>query len=70
MSLGNYLILRVGALFSVKYKGLLYPLIRVYALGKTLKCNKNFYISVINIFTLGKVIKIVIKKDARLFSPW
>ncbi|TRM81279.1 dTDP-4-dehydrorhamnose reductase [Sulfolobus sp. D5] len=65
MGLGNYLILRLGALFSLSYKGFLYPFIRASVKGKILRCNKNFYLSIISTQSLAKVIKHFIEKDAR-----
>ncbi len=65
MGLGNYLILRLGALFSLSYKGFLYPYIRASVKGKILRCNKNFYLSIINTQSLAKVIKHFIEKDVR-----
>ncbi|WP_338604060.1 sugar nucleotide-binding protein [Sulfolobus tengchongensis] len=65
ISLGNYLILRLGALFSLTYKGLLLPFIRASAMGKILKCNKNFFLSVIDINSLAKIVKVLLDKEAR-----
>lgn len=65
ISLGNYLILRLGALFSLRYRGFLYPFIKSALKGKILKCNKNFYLSIVNTITLAKTIKVLIERDAR-----
>ncbi|MCH4815891.1 MAG: NAD(P)-dependent oxidoreductase [Saccharolobus sp.] len=65
ITLGNYLVLRVGALFSLSYRGFLFPFIKASTRGKILKCNKNFYMSIIDLNTLAKVSKLLIDKEAR-----
>jgi dTDP-4-dehydrorhamnose reductase len=55
-SLGNFLIIRCGVIYSLNYKGFLTPLFKTALNGKNLKCNKNFYISPISIYSLSNII--------------
>lgn len=64
-SMGNFLVLRLGVLFSLNYKGLLYPFIKSAVLGRTLKCNTNFFLSVINVKTLAKIVVNLLSKGVR-----
>ncbi|MEM3348074.1 MAG: sugar nucleotide-binding protein [Metallosphaera sp.] len=63
-SLGNYLILRVGLLFSLSFKGLLSGLLKNLILRGKVICNKNFYFSAISTKELGKVISQLLLKEA------
>ncbi len=55
-ALGNYLVLRLGAVYSLNYKGFLYPFFKAALSGKNLRCNRNFYVSPISLHAVSKVI--------------
>jgi len=65
MSLGNYLVVRLGLLYSFNYKGLLYPFIRAMIKKRVVKCNSNFFVSPLKVSEAGEVISILIKKGIR-----
>ncbi|BAB67536.1 hypothetical protein STK_24250 [Sulfurisphaera tokodaii str. 7] len=66
MSLGNYLVIRLGLLYSMQYKGLLFPFIKGILRGKrTIKCNSNFYVSPISINEASEIISLMVKKELR-----
>ncbi|MCY0859602.1 MAG: sugar nucleotide-binding protein [Sulfolobaceae archaeon] len=65
VSLGNFLILRVGALFSLSYRGLLYPFIRASVRGRVLRCNTNFFLSIVNIKSLARIVRDLILNGSR-----
>ena len=63
-ALGNFLILRTGAIYSLSYRGFLFPYIRSLLLKGIAKCNQEFYISPISVRTLAKVIAQLLHKGA------
>lgn len=65
MSLGNYLVVRLGLLYSLKYKGLLYPFIRGIMRNRKVRCNTNFYVSPIKVSKAGEIISSLVKKGIR-----
>lgn len=65
MSLGNYLIVRLGLLYSFSYRGLLYPIIRAMIKKRVVKCNSNFFVSPISVSEAGEIISLLIKKGIR-----
>ena len=65
MSLGNYLIIRLGLLYSMQYRGLLYPFIRAMVKKRVVKCNSNFFVSPINVSEAAEIISLLIKKEVR-----
>lgn len=65
MSLGNYLILRIGLLYSMQYKGLLYPFIKAMIKRRKVKCNVNFYVSPITVSEASEIISSLVKKEIR-----
>uniref|UniRef100_UPI003F7448D9 sugar nucleotide-binding protein n=1 Tax=Sulfurisphaera javensis TaxID=2049879 RepID=UPI003F7448D9 len=65
MSLGNYLIIRLGLLYSMQYKGLLFPFIKTMIKRRKIKCNVNFYVSPITVSEASEIISSLIKKEIR-----
>lgn len=65
MSLGNYLVVRLGALHSFTYKGILHGFYVAGVRGKVLKCNSNFYLSPITVEESAEVIARLIKRGIR-----
>ncbi|BBG22779.1 sugar nucleotide-binding protein [Sulfuracidifex tepidarius] len=66
-SLGNYLIMRVGALYSLSYDGVLKPFIKASFLGKRIKCSQDIYLSPISVYTFSSTLAKLIKKGIKGF---
>jgi len=65
MSLGNYLIVRLGLLYSMQYRGLLYPYVRAMIKKRRVKCNTNFFVSPIKVSEAGEIISLLIKRGIK-----
>jgi dTDP-4-dehydrorhamnose reductase len=64
-SLGNYLILRLGAVYSPSYRGFLFHIIKALIKKGIAKCNTNLYLSPISVKDVAYAVKYLLKKDAR-----
>ncbi|MCI2415431.1 MAG: sugar nucleotide-binding protein [Candidatus Aramenus sp.] len=64
-ALGNYLVLRVGALYSLNSRGFLFPFFKAAFAGRNLRCNKNFYVSPISLHAFSKVVSRFIHEQIR-----
>lgn len=65
MSLGNYLVLRLGLITSLQYKGLLHYYAKALTRKRIIKCNTNFYVSPISLNEIGEIISEMIRKEIR-----
>ncbi|QKR00398.1 sugar nucleotide-binding protein [Metallosphaera tengchongensis] len=63
-ALGNYLVLRTGAIFSLSYRGFLFNHIRSLLLKGRAVCNREFYLSLVSTRSLGRVISSLLSKGA------
>jgi dTDP-4-dehydrorhamnose reductase len=66
-SLGNYLIMRVGALYSLSYEGILKPFIKASFLGRRIRCTSEMFISPISIYTFAIILEKLIKNGIKGF---
>ena len=66
MSLGNYLIIRLGAIYSLNYRGIFYPIFKGILRGKrVIKCNSNLYLSPITLDEAAEIIAGLIKRGIK-----
>ncbi|BCU70304.1 sugar nucleotide-binding protein [Stygiolobus caldivivus] len=66
MSLGNYLVVRLGALYSTTYRGIFHPFIKGILKGKrTIKCNSNFYVSPVTVDEASEIISSLVKRGIK-----
>ncbi|WP_256201956.1 sugar nucleotide-binding protein [Sulfuracidifex metallicus] len=66
-SLGNYLIMRVGALYSLSYEGILKSFIKASFLGRRIRCPSEMFISPISIYTFAIILEKLIKNGIKGF---
>ncbi|EZQ10586.1 dTDP-4-dehydrorhamnose reductase [Candidatus Acidianus copahuensis] len=64
-SLGNYLIVRAGAIYSMTYDGIIRPFIRSLLKRHKANCNDDFFLSPISVKEFSEIISKLIKLDAR-----
>ncbi len=66
-SLGNYLIMRVGTLYSLSYDGILKPFIKSSLQGRVLRCSKDIFISPLSVYTFSSVVGQLIDRGIKGF---
>jgi dTDP-4-dehydrorhamnose reductase len=66
MALGNYLVVRFGALYSTTYRGIFHPFVKGILRGRrVIKCNSNFYVSPITVEEASEIVSSLIKRGIK-----
>ncbi|AHC52332.1 dTDP-4-dehydrorhamnose reductase [Sulfolobus acidocaldarius SUSAZ] len=65
MSLGNYLIIRLGLVTSFNYRSIAYYLYKASLKKRRIKCNTNFYVSPITLNEASEITAGLIKKGIK-----